>query len=112
MTLGQAAQKAIELGGKYDGHEPPKDINAMTRDAAGLLKGIGLMAVAKDNVPRDGQTYGFAVAFAEVEVDVETGVYRMVDYLGVADVGTVIARLTSSGSLDTSITSGTLVCMR
>ena len=31
MTLAQAAQKAIELGGKYDGHELPDDINAFTR---------------------------------------------------------------------------------
>ena len=30
MTYGQAAQRAIELGGKYDGHELPKDINPMT----------------------------------------------------------------------------------
>jgi CO/xanthine dehydrogenase Mo-binding subunit len=29
-------------------------------------------------------------AFAEVEVDVETGVYRVLDLLAVADVGTVI----------------------
>ena len=28
MTLAQVAQKAIELGGVYDGHELPKDINA------------------------------------------------------------------------------------
>src|SRR5207249_5429499 len=26
MTLAQAAQKAIALGGKFDGHEPPQDI--------------------------------------------------------------------------------------
>ena len=31
MTLAQAAQKAIELGGKYDGHELPEDINASRR---------------------------------------------------------------------------------
>ena len=31
MTFAQAAQKAIELGGKYDGHEAPADINASPR---------------------------------------------------------------------------------
>jgi CO/xanthine dehydrogenase Mo-binding subunit len=31
----------------------------------------------------------FVAAFAEVEADVETGVYRILDYLCVADVGTV-----------------------
>jgi CO/xanthine dehydrogenase Mo-binding subunit len=48
------------------------------------------MGVAKDNYPRDGDTYAFVVGFAEVEVDVETGVTTLIDFLGVADVGTVI----------------------
>ena len=38
----------------------------------GPHKGRGLMGVARDNLPRDGQTYGFMASFAEVEVDVET----------------------------------------
>ena len=48
------------------------------------------MGVAKDTYPRDGDTYSFVIGFAEVEVDVETGKTRVVDYLAVADVGTVI----------------------
>ena len=44
----------------------------------------------KDNYPRDGQTRSFVVGFAEVEVDVETGKYHILDYAAVADVGTVI----------------------
>jgi CO/xanthine dehydrogenase Mo-binding subunit len=48
------------------------------------------MGVARDNLPRDGQTYSFMAGFTEVEVDVETGVYQVIDYLGVADVGTVL----------------------
>jgi CO/xanthine dehydrogenase Mo-binding subunit len=31
MTFAQAAQKAVELGGKYDGHEVPEDINTSPR---------------------------------------------------------------------------------
>ncbi len=62
----------------------------MTKTSAAALKGMGLMGVARDNLPRDGQTYSFMVAFAEVEVDVETGVYRIVDYAAMADVGTVM----------------------
>ena len=54
MTLAQAAQKAIELGGKYDGHELPKDINAFTKASATALAGQGLMGVARDNYPHDG----------------------------------------------------------
>ena len=45
---------------------------------------------AKDNYKRDGATYSFVAAFSEVEVDVETGVYHILDYHMVADVGTVI----------------------
>ncbi len=48
------------------------------------------MGVARDNYPRDGGSYSFVAGFAEVEVDVETGNYQMLDYLAVADVGTVI----------------------
>jgi xanthine dehydrogenase molybdenum-binding subunit len=90
MTLAQAAQKAIELGGVYDGHELPKDINAYTVRAATALAGQGLMGVARDNYKRDGGSFSYVAAFAEVDVDVETGKYELLDYLAVADVGTVI----------------------
>jgi CO/xanthine dehydrogenase Mo-binding subunit len=90
MTLAQIAQKAIELGGAYDGHELPKDINKYTVTSATALAGQGLMGVARDNYPRDGGSFSFVAGFAEVEVDVETGQYRLLDYLAIADVGTVI----------------------
>ena len=47
------------------------------------------MGVAKDTYPHDGETHSYVVGFAEVEVDVETGVVRLIDYTAVADVGTV-----------------------
>ena len=56
LTYAQAAARAIALGGKYDGHELPDDINAMTKAAAAKLAGLGLMGVAKDTYPRDGDT--------------------------------------------------------
>jgi xanthine dehydrogenase molybdenum-binding subunit len=90
MTLAQAAQKAIEYGGKFDGHELPENINAFTKASATALAGQGLMGVARDTYPRDGITHSFVAGFAEVEVDLETGKYHIVDYLAVADVGTVI----------------------
>ncbi len=90
ITFARAAERAIALGGAFDGHELPKEINAMTRASASALAGLGMMGVARDNLPRDGSTYSFQAAFIEVEVDVETGVYRIVDYLAVADVGTVM----------------------
>jgi xanthine dehydrogenase molybdenum-binding subunit len=90
MTLGQAAQKAIELGGAFDGHQLPEDINAHTKQAAAALAGQGLMGVARDTYPGAGMPFSFVAGFAEVEVDVETGHYALLDYLGVADVGTVL----------------------
>ena len=90
LSYAQAAKRAIELGGRFDGHELPDDINPMTKRAAALHTGLGLMGVAKDNAPRNGTTYSFVIGFAEVEVDVETGKVTLVDYLGVGDVGTVI----------------------
>ena len=90
MTLARAAERAIELGGIYDGHEVPKEINAFTKRSAAALAGQGLMGVARDQYPHDGNSLSFVASFAEVEVDVETGAYRIVDFLAVADVGTVI----------------------
>jgi xanthine dehydrogenase molybdenum-binding subunit len=90
MTLAQAAQRAIALGGTYDGHELPDNINAVTKASATALAGQGLMGVARDSYPRDGATHSFVAAFAEVEVDIETGKYHITDYVAVADVGTII----------------------
>jgi CO/xanthine dehydrogenase Mo-binding subunit len=90
MTLAQAARRAIQLGGPYDGHELPKDINSFTVTSATALAGQGLLAVAKDKYPHDGNTFSFVATFAEVEADVETGQYRILDFLAYADVGTVL----------------------
>jgi len=90
LTFAQAAQRAVTLGGKFDGHELPSDIHATTRASATALAGLGLMGVAKDVYPHDGETHSYVVGFAEVEVDVETGVVTLVDYAAVADVGIVV----------------------
>jgi CO/xanthine dehydrogenase Mo-binding subunit len=90
MTLAQAAQRAIQLGGVYDGHEPPEDVNKYTKASMAALAGQGLVAAAKDKYPHDGQTFSYVASFAEVEVDLETGKYYITDFLAVADVGTVI----------------------
>jgi CO/xanthine dehydrogenase Mo-binding subunit len=90
LTYAQAATRAIALGGRFDGHELPDDIHPMTKKSATALAGLGLMGVAKDTYPHDGDTYSFVVGFAEVEVDLETGKTTVVDYLAVADVGTAI----------------------
>jgi len=99
MTLAQAAQRAIQLGGIYDGHEAPEDVNKFTKASIAALAGQGLVAAAKDKYPRDGQSFSYVACFAEVEVDVETGKYYITDYLAVADVGTVIHPKALSGQI-------------
>jgi xanthine dehydrogenase molybdenum-binding subunit len=90
LTFAQAAQKAIELGGKFDGHEMPEDINAFTKNSVKALAGQGLLAVARDSYPRDGQSQSYVIGFAEVEVDTETGVVKVLDYAAIGDVGKIL----------------------
>ncbi len=99
LTLAQAAKRAIELGGRYDGHELPDNINAYTKTSATAMAGQGLIGVAKDTYPRDGQTFSFVAGFAEVEVDLETGKFALLDYLAVGDVGTVLHPRNLGGQL-------------
>ena len=90
LTYAQAAQRAVELGGKFDGHENPADINPMTAAAATSLAGTGLIGVAKDNLPITASPAAFVAGFAEIELDTETGAFEIIDYVAVADCGTVI----------------------
>jgi xanthine dehydrogenase molybdenum-binding subunit len=90
ISFADAARLAIELGGRFDGHELPDDINVMTRNSATALAGSGLIGVARDNLPINGAPSAFTVGFIEIELDVETGSIDILDYVGVADCGTVI----------------------
>jgi xanthine dehydrogenase molybdenum-binding subunit len=102
LSYAQAAQLAVKLGGRYDGHELPEDINPMTKASASALAGTGLIGVAKDKLPNDGAVAAFAAAFVEIELDVETGRYDILEYVAVADCGTVI----HPAGLETQIKSG------
>ena len=90
MSFADAAKKAIELGGKYAGHEVDPKLNPMTKASAKAVAGTGLVGVAKDTLPRKGVVPGLAAAFIEIELDVETGKVTVLDYLGLADVGQVL----------------------
>jgi len=90
MTYAQAASAAIELGGRYSGREAPDDINAMTRRSVEQLAGSGLIGVARDNLERRGTVPALAAGFVEIELDLDTGRYEILDYLGVADCGVVL----------------------
>jgi xanthine dehydrogenase molybdenum-binding subunit len=90
MTFAEAAQRAIALGGIYDGHEANPEVNKQTKVSVTGLQGKGLVASAKDKFPHDGNSFSYVASFAEVEVDVETGKYFITDFLAYADVGTVL----------------------
>jgi len=91
MTFGQAAQRAIELGGHYDGHELPESLDEMTvRAVQDHLTGQGLVAAATDEFSHNGATRSTVVAFTVVEVDTETGEVDVKEVTAVADCGTVL----------------------
>ncbi|MCZ6915400.1 MAG: xanthine dehydrogenase family protein molybdopterin-binding subunit [Gemmatimonadetes bacterium] len=90
LTFAQAARRAIQMGGKYSGHEPAEDLNPVTVTSVRALAGQGLVAAARDNYSRGGRTYSFVIGFALVEIDVETGQVDLKEYTGVADCGTVL----------------------
>jgi xanthine dehydrogenase molybdenum-binding subunit len=90
LTYAQAAQRAIDLGGKFDGHEVADDLNVMTKASAAGVAGTGLVGVAKDNLPRTGTVPALAAGFIEIELDTETGKFEILEYVGVADCGTVL----------------------
>lgn len=90
ITYAEAARIAIELGGRYSGEEAPDDINPMTRASVAQLAGTGLIGVARDNLRQTGMVPALAAGFIEIELDVETGAYEIIDYVGVADCGVVM----------------------
>ena len=90
MTYADAAKRAVELGGKFSGQEVPEDVNAVTKSGVAVIAGTGLIGVAKDNIAVTGMVPAIAVGFVEIELDRETGKIDIVDYLGVADCGTVL----------------------
>ena len=90
MTLGRAATRAIELGGRYSGEELNEDLNDMTKASATALAGQGLIAAARDNFGGEGNLQSWVVGFAEVELDIETGKVDVVHYTAVTDCGVVV----------------------
>ena len=72
------------------GHETPSDIFFLTKDAVGVIVGTGLIGVAKDNLPFPDHIPALATGFMMIELDVETGQHKILEYVGTADCGTVI----------------------
>jgi hypothetical protein len=47
LTYGEAAARAIAMGGRYSGQEYPEDIHPITQRAVQGLAGSGLIGVAR-----------------------------------------------------------------
>jgi CO/xanthine dehydrogenase Mo-binding subunit len=90
LTYAKAAQRAIELGGAFSGKEMAGDLNPITKASVEALAGSGLIGVAKDKLPIRGMPPALAAGFMMIELDVETGRWEILEYIGVADCGTVI----------------------
>jgi xanthine dehydrogenase molybdenum-binding subunit len=90
MTLGRAATRAIELGGRYSGEEFNDDLNDMTKASVTGLAGQGLVAAARDNFGGTGNLQSWVVGFAEVELDVETGKVDVIHFTATTDCGVVV----------------------
>jgi CO/xanthine dehydrogenase Mo-binding subunit len=52
--------------------------------------GTGLVGVAKDDLGLDGIVSAIAAGFIEIELDLEAGNWEILDYIDVADCGTVL----------------------
>jgi len=90
MTYAEAAQKAIEMGGKFDGSEAADDLNPMTAASVAALQGSGLIGAAKDNYELSAVPPALAAGFMMIELDTETGMFEILEYTGAIDCGTVI----------------------
>ena len=90
ISYAQAAQLAIDLGGEYSGHEVPEDVFFLTKTSAAGIAGSGLIGIAKDNYEKIGVVPGLAAAFIKIELDLETGKFEILEYVGTTDCGTVI----------------------
>ena len=99
LSFARAARRAVELGGRYDGHDLPDDINAMTVTSATALAGSGLLGVAKDNYATGGRVQSYCIGFAEVEIDLETGAIALQDYRVSTDCGTIVNPRTLAAQL-------------
>lgn len=90
LSFAEAAQRAIELGGKYSGEEAPDDIFFITRASVAGLAGTGLVGVAKDNLKMENHIPTLSTSFMVIELDTETGTFDILEYIGTTDCGTVV----------------------
>jgi CO/xanthine dehydrogenase Mo-binding subunit len=74
LSLAEAAEWRSNWGYRQD---CAPNLYKLTKASIAALAGQGLVAAAKDTYPRDGITFPYIASFAEVEVDAETGKYKV-----------------------------------
>lgn len=95
LTLAEAAQVAVDTGGKYTAEEIPdfyqENLVPLTIAAAQGVMGNSLVAFGKTTgEDLGGFVTSFAGAIAEVSVDVETGKVRVEEMANWNDSGTIV----------------------
>lgn len=90
LTFAAAAQRAIELGGTFSGQQTPTDIFFLTTAAAAGIAGSGLVGVARDNLPLTNHVATFTSSYAMIELDTETGMFDILEYVSTSDCGTIM----------------------
>lgn len=95
LTLGDAAEIAVDLGGKYTGEEIPEALQESlvpsTIGAASDVVGEALVAFGKSTgEDLEGFVDSFNAAIAHVTVDIETGKIEVEEMANFGDSGTIV----------------------
>ena len=92
-------QRAMELGNKFTGEaELPEGLAEWTAISVSRLAGTAFLGLYHD--PRHkGNPPGLTVSCCEIELDLETGKYEILDYTAIADCGTPKPRNAPEGGL-------------
>jgi len=111
MTLGAAAQAAVDAGGKYSGEEVPEkyqeSLVPLTLGAAAGVTGQALVAFGKTTgEDLEGTVRSQAGAIAEVSVDVETGKVSVENIANYCDSGRVVHPESHSAQIEGATVQG------
>lgn len=89
-SYAEVAQRAMELGGKFTGEaELPEGLAEWTSISVSRLAGTAFLGLYHDPAHK-GNPPGLTVSCCEIELDLETGKYEILDMVSIADSGTIV----------------------
>ncbi|WP_331235036.1 xanthine dehydrogenase family protein molybdopterin-binding subunit [Natronorarus salvus] len=111
LTFAEAAELAVELGGRYSGEEIPEedDLNPVTIAGAQDAIGEGLVAfgfTSPEDTGGEAMVRSYCAGMAEVSIDIATGNIVVEDLRGVSDCGTVIHPISVKGQVEGGLLQG------